>query len=37
MQVVRQALDDVATFVDLAALDGGGHAEGVAEPVRFNV
>ena len=31
VQMLGQALDDVATLVDLAALDGGGHTEGVAD------
>jgi hypothetical protein len=30
MHVLVQALDDVAAVVDLAALDDGGDAEGVA-------
>ena len=29
--MLGQALDDVATLVDLAALDGGGHTESVAD------
>ena len=31
MQMQGQALDDVTALVDLAALDGGGHTEGVAD------
>jgi hypothetical protein len=38
VQMLGQALDDVATLVDLAAPEGGGHTEGVAdriaEPLR---
>ena len=29
--MLGQALDDVTALVDLAALDGGGHTEGVAD------
>ena len=31
MQMQGQALDDVTALVDLAALDGGGHTDGVAD------
>ena len=31
VQMLGQALDDVTALVDLAALDGGGHTEGVSD------
>ena len=34
VQMLGQALDDITALVDLAALDGGGHTEGVSD--RFD-
>ena len=36
MQMQGQALDDVTALVDLAALDGGGHTEGVADRATWS-